>query len=108
MDRNNQKTGFYAVLFFILGPFGHPQLDPKRYSKAHKWMGGMAQIIMPIHLDDMVRNNQKTGFYVVFFFLILGPFGHPQMDSKRYPMACKWARAMAQCLSLKISPKPNY
>jgi hypothetical protein len=27
--QNNQKTGFYAVCFFILGPFGHPQWTQK-------------------------------------------------------------------------------
>jgi hypothetical protein len=40
------------------------------------------QIIRPILLGEMVRDDQKTGFYAVF--LILGPFGHPQMDPKRY------------------------
>jgi hypothetical protein len=34
-------------------------------------------------LGEMVRNNQKTGFYAVFLF-ILGLFGHLHMDLKRY------------------------
>ena len=58
-------------------------------------------------LEEMVQNNQKIGFYS-FFFYILGPFGNPQIEPKRYPKACKWAGGMAQCLGLKISSYPNY
>jgi hypothetical protein len=32
--QNNQKTGFFYCFFAILGSFGHPQMDPKRYKKA--------------------------------------------------------------------------
>jgi hypothetical protein len=52
-------------------------MDPKVYTKACNWAGCMApclgykkapyQIIMPILLVEMVPNNQKTGFYAVFF-----------------------------------------
>jgi hypothetical protein len=48
------------------------------------------------------QKNRKQFF--MRFFYILGPFGHPQMDPKRYLKAQKWAGGMAQCLSLKISP----
>jgi hypothetical protein len=65
------------------------------------------QITRPIHLEEMVQNNQKTGFYS-FLKNILGPFGHPQIEPKRYLKACKWAGGMAQCLGLKISSYPNY
>jgi hypothetical protein len=37
------------------------------------------KIIRVFHLGEVVRNNQKTGFYAVLFF-IMGPFGHPQMN----------------------------
>jgi hypothetical protein len=57
------------------------------------------QIIRLIALGEIVRNNQKTGFYAVFFSI-----EHPKMDLKRNPKVCKWADYMAQCLSLKVSP----
>jgi hypothetical protein len=33
------------MLFFILGPFGHPKMDPKIYSKTDKQAGCMAQCV---------------------------------------------------------------
>jgi hypothetical protein len=66
------------MLFFlsILGPFGHPQMDPKRYLKVCKLAENMSQylnlkkspkqITRPFLLEEIVQNNQKTGFYAGF------------------------------------------
>jgi hypothetical protein len=35
----------FKLLFSMLGPFGHPKNDPKRYSKVRMWVGPMAQYV---------------------------------------------------------------
>jgi hypothetical protein len=42
MDENNQKIVYF---YGLLREFGHPQMDPKMYSKAGKWKGYMAQCL---------------------------------------------------------------
>jgi hypothetical protein len=39
------------------------------------------QIIRPIHLGEMVQNNQKTGFYAAFLSF-WGHFGNPKWTHK--------------------------
>jgi hypothetical protein len=37
------KKMFSMLFLTILGPFGHPQMDPKRDPKAPKWVEWMTQ-----------------------------------------------------------------
>jgi hypothetical protein len=107
------ENKYFMLVFFYFGVTQAPPNRPKKVPKGlqvGRTYGPMSklkrkapnQIIRPIHLREMVRNNQKTFFCFVFFSL--GSFGHPQMDPKRYQKAHKWAGGMAQCLSLNISP----
>jgi hypothetical protein len=76
-------------------PTNGPDLWPK--VKASKW--APYQIIRPILVREIVRNNQKNLFPCCF-----GVFELPQMDPKRYTKACKLTECMSQHLSLRTSP----
>jgi hypothetical protein len=85
------------MFFFHFGVIWACSNGPKKVPKGPP-MGGMYGPMFRLKnkpliklLEEMVRNNQKTGFHV---FSILGPFGHPQMDPKRYPKVCKWTRGI--------------
>jgi hypothetical protein len=77
MVRNNQKTGFYAVFFLHCMAIWAPPNRPKKVAKGSQ-VGGrygptsklnnkhLTKLLGPFFLGDMVRNNQKTGFYAVF------------------------------------------
>ena len=69
-----------------------------------KRMGKKApnQIIRPIFLREIVHNNEKTGFYAVFF--ILGPFGHPQMNPKKVLKGPQVGRTYGPMSQLKNKP----
>jgi hypothetical protein len=54
-------------------------------------------------LSEKLSETTRKQVFMLFISL-LGPFGHPQMDPKRYPNAPNWAGGMAQFLGLKISP----
>jgi hypothetical protein len=63
-------------------------MDPKKYTKARKWVGCTAQCLSlkkkapnqsnrPILVGEMVQNNQKIVFYA-----ILGHLGTPKWTQK--------------------------
>jgi hypothetical protein len=55
----------------MYGPFSELKIKP------------LTKSLGPFLLGEMIQNNQKTGFFIPFL-AILGSFGHPQMDPKRY------------------------
>ena len=56
--------GCFWLFLAIFGPFGHPQIEPKRYSKAHKWTGHMAWYEglkkSPI-TNQLAQSNRRNG-----------------------------------------------
>jgi hypothetical protein len=60
-------------------------------------------MIRPYYFRQNGPKQPENSFFKLFW-VILGPFGHPQMDPKRLPMAGKWAKCMARCLSFNIRP----
>jgi hypothetical protein len=56
-------------------------------------------------MEKWSETTKKQLVFLLFFFSILRPIGHPQMDIKRYTKAQKWKGCTAQCLSLKTNNK---
>jgi hypothetical protein len=85
----------------FLGPFAHPQIDPKRYL-GRKWAECMVQglslkirpyqIIRPIALGEMIQNNQNKVVMLVLA-IVAPPNGHkrvckgPQMSLMYGPLS---------------------
>ena len=44
--RRNGPNQPEISFLFCFGAFGHPQMDPKRYTKARKWTGCMAKCLV--------------------------------------------------------------
>jgi hypothetical protein len=87
------------LLLAILGAMWHPQMDPK------KWSGFMPQCLK-LENNPLIKSlgqffqekwSKTTRKQIFMLFLaILGLFGHPQMDSKRYTKAGKWTGCTTQ------------
>jgi hypothetical protein len=100
MVKKKQKIVYFHG---VLRAFRHPQMDPKRYTKAQKWTGCMAQCLslkMSPHPNQQAHSYRRNGPKQpeISFSMLFGAFGHSQMDPKRYSKACNWTGCMANVL----------
>jgi hypothetical protein len=90
------------------GAFGHPQMDSKSYTEAHKLAGCMFPMFklenrpLTISISPFFKKKLSGATRKKVFLCFFGAFGHPQMDPKRCLKAHKWAGCMSQFLILPI------
>jgi hypothetical protein len=103
-SKTTRKQVFYTVFFFpFCGHLGTHKCT-QTCTQSCKWAGYMAPCLSlkispkPNDWAHYYRQNgpkRAKNRFLCCFWVILGLFGHPQMDSKRLPKAHKWVRCMA-------------
>jgi hypothetical protein len=101
MVQNNRKEVFKQFLA-ILGPFGHPQIEPKKVDKDLQVAGCLTQCLSleispyPNHYPHSFRINypkQPENSFLFCYWSFSGCLGTPKSG---------WDVGMARCLSMKI------
>ena len=90
------------LFFFHFGAIWAPPNGPKKVLKDLQVEGTygpmsklknkpLTKLFGPFFKEKWSETIRKQVF-MLFFFFISGPLGHPQMNPKRYSKVCKWAR----------------